>query len=204
MKARDDGRALLEKMAEKGDVRARALLAEQDRIESIDRPIGGAKKPRAKPRQIEYEHQKRLAKYANDLGFWSHHSPNESSLPWEGFRGFHAGVSSGFPDFLIAQPFVLGGERFGGLMIELKAPHPGVPRHPWQGASDTQKAWLTHWRDTMGWRVSVCHGFEAARALIDECYPGGGNPRKPKPEPKKKTPKKKGRKSRPTNPRRRR
>lgn len=74
-------------------------------------------------------------------------------------RKLHAeGVKPGVPDICIPVPTRQGEP---GLFIELKTGKGRTKKH--------QRAWLTSLR-IHGWRAEVCHGFEAARSLIRECY----------------------------------
>lgn len=64
------------------------------------------------------------------------------------------GVRAGVPDLHFAYPW----RGLPGLYIEMKAIKTGT-------TSENQKKWIARLR-RVGYRVEVCHGFEAARKVI--------------------------------------
>ena len=84
------------------------------------------------------------------------HIPNES-VGGQGWlvRNRQMGVKSGVPDLFYPVP--LGG--YHGLFIEMKAEKGRVSRN--------QQLWINALR-SMGYRVEVCNGFEAAKKVLED------------------------------------
>jgi hypothetical protein len=66
------------------------------------------------------------------------------------------GVRAGVPDLVLALPV----GKHPGLFIELKPPKAGR-------VSDSQRKWIERLRE-VGYRVEVCHGWDAARNVIED------------------------------------
>ena len=82
------------------------------------------------------------------------HIPNETwTKSWsQKIRNKKQGVKKGFPDYMIIFPKEL-------VFIEMKRAKGGV-------TSPEQSAWLNDLM-TLGTTAEVCHGFDAAKKLID-------------------------------------
>lgn len=91
------------------------------------------------------------------IGHFMFAIPNEGQRSYKTAARLKAqGLRSGVPDIMLALP------RNGlpGLFIELKKANGGK-------VSDNQKKWLER-LDKAGYVTAVCHGFEQAKATIEE------------------------------------
>lgn len=95
----------------------------------------------------------RLVDYLRSKRLPFTHVANETTSKLQGARNKRAGVSKGFPDFLLCLPGKL-------LCIELKRKRGGR-------ISPEQKQWLL-WLNASGCRAIVCYGFEDAKSKIEE------------------------------------
>lgn len=105
---------------------------------------------------------------------WMHHIPNggkRSKSEAGRFRGM--GVKAGVPDIFLPvrmMRYDFGkGLSYGGLYIELKRAEGGR-------VTKEQDAWILGLRE-QGYACEVCHGWEAARAVIEAYLKGTYIPR---------------------------
>lgn len=105
------------------------------------------------PAPTEAYEASRLVDYMRAKKLPFTHVANETTSKLQGARNKRAGVSKGFPDFLICLPGKL-------LCIELKRKRGGR-------ISPEQKQWLV-WLNSSGCRAIVCYGFEDAKTKIEE------------------------------------
>lgn len=115
----------------------------------------------------ESEEQSMLFRWA-ELSAWRYpelrlmyHCPNGGSRnKIEAARLKNQGVKAGVPDIFL--PHSVG--EYHGLYIELKTDTGST--------TDKQEQWLRDLR-AEGYYTDVCHGFEAARAVIEDYLTGG-------------------------------
>ena len=119
-------------------------------------------------KQLEHTEQCSLIKW------WSYACHNFGvreeclfAIPNGGFRHIvvamklkSEGVRSGVPDLFLAVPR----GKYAGLFIEMKKARGGR-------ASDNQKSLLTTFR-SVGYAGGICHGWLAAKALIEQYFAG--------------------------------
>jgi hypothetical protein len=117
------------------------------------------KAPRAKPRDIEHQHQCALVRYVEAQ--YPGLAAVMTAVPHGGARHKATagklkaeGVRAGYPDLLFDLP--RGG--FHGLRIEMKAPKGRT--------SPSQDAWHAKLRRA-GYCVEVCRGIDEGRAAVD-------------------------------------
>lgn len=119
----------------------------------------GAKKPRTRPRQLEWQEQCRLVEWL-DLGgvkFCAVPNGGYALSPQAGKRLKLAGLRKGFPDLLIfdAPP---NAPEFVGVAIEMKEPNGDAP-------TEDQQDWLIALA-ARGWKTAVCYGAVEALKLL--------------------------------------